>query len=55
LSTTKVFEFTPNEGTDLTSGSGVMGAIGLWVADKTVTGLTSYTLQGNLYVIVITT
>jgi len=50
-----VFEFTPNEGTNLAAATGVMGAIGLYVADKAVEGITSYTLQGNLYVIVITT
>jgi len=54
LSNSKVFEFTPNEATDLTTVSGVMGAIGQYVAGKTVEGITSYTMQGNLYVIVIT-
>jgi hypothetical protein len=49
-----VFEFTPNEATDLTTSGGVMGAIGIYIATKTVESITSYTMQGNLYVIVIT-
>jgi len=54
LSNSKVFEFTPNEATDLATSAGVMGAIGQYVATKTVEGITSYTMQGNLYVIVVT-
>ena len=56
MTDTKVFEFTPNEATEL--GAAVAGGVQKVLDDytngKAVEGVTSYTMQGNLYVVVIT-
>jgi len=53
----KVFEFTPDEAKEL--GASVTGGIQKVLDDytntKTVEGVTSYMLGGNLYVVVATT
>ena len=55
MSDTKVFEFTPNEACDLTGITGVQTQINAYTSTRTVESITSYTMQGNLYVIVVTT
>jgi len=56
LSDTKVFEFTPNEGceTGAAIADGVQKVLDDYTSLKTIEGITSYTLQGNLYVVVVT-
>lgn len=56
MSDTKVFEFTPNEGceTGATVAGGVQKVLDDYTSGKTVEGITSYTMQGNLYVVVVT-
>ena len=56
MSDTKVFEFTPNEGCETSAGSGdgVQKVLEDYSSLKTIEGITSYTLQGNLYVVVVT-
>ena len=53
----KVFEFTPDEATEL--GASVAGGVQKVLDDytngKTVEGITSYVMAGNLYVVVTTT
>ena len=56
MSDTKVFEFTPNEACE--TGAAVDGGVQKVLDDytnaKTVESITSYTMQGNLYVVVVT-
>tara|TARA_R100001510_G_scaffold57445_1_gene65547 strand:+ start:635 stop:793 length:159 start_codon:yes stop_codon:yes gene_type:complete len=51
-----VFEFNPDEGCE--TGAAVAGGVQKVLDDytngKTVEAITSYTLQGNLYVVVVT-
>ena len=56
MSDTKVFEFTPNEGceTGASVAGGVQKILDDYTIGKTVEGITSYTMQGNLYVVVVT-
>tara|TARA_R110002167_G_scaffold64299_5_gene181685 strand:+ start:1217 stop:1390 length:174 start_codon:yes stop_codon:yes gene_type:complete len=56
LSDTKVFEFTPNEAceTGATIAGGVQKVLDDYTNAKAVEGITSYTKQGNLYVVVVT-
>tara|TARA_R100000329_G_scaffold150204_2_gene142508 strand:- start:4183 stop:4356 length:174 start_codon:yes stop_codon:yes gene_type:complete len=53
----KVFEFTPDEATEL--GASVAGGVQKVLDDytngKAVEGITSYVMAGNLYVVVTTT
>ena len=57
MSDTKVFEFTPNEAceTDAAVAGGVQKVLDDYTSAKTVESITSYTMQGNLYVVVVTT
>ena len=56
MTDTKVFEFTPDEACE--TGAAVAGGVQKVLDDytnaKAVEGVTSYTMQGNLYVVVIT-
>jgi hypothetical protein len=56
LTDTKVFEFTPDEACE--TGAAVAGGVQKVLDDytngKAVEGVTSYTMQGNLYVVVVT-
>ena len=56
MSDTKVFEFTPDEGCEI--GAAVAGGVQKVLDDytntKTIEGVTSYLMQGNLYVVVVT-
>lgn len=56
MSDTKVFEFTPEQGceTGATVANGVQKVLDDYTSGKTVEGITSYTMQGNLYVVVVT-
>tara|TARA_R100000388_G_C7242096_1_gene162177 strand:- start:2303 stop:2476 length:174 start_codon:yes stop_codon:yes gene_type:complete len=56
LSDTKVFEFNPEEAceTGAAVAGGIQKVLDDYTASKTVEGVTSYTMQGNLYVVVIT-
>jgi len=56
LSNTKVFEFTPNEAceTGALVAGGVQKVLDDYTDSKTVESITSYTMQGNLYVVVVT-
>ncbi len=56
MSDTKVFEFTPNEAceTGATVADGVQKVLDDYTNGKTVEGVTSYSMQGNLYVVVVT-
>ena len=57
----KVFEFTPDEAAEI--GATVAGGIqkvlddyaGAGGTDRTIEGVTSYLMAGNLYVVVVTT
>mgnify|MGYP003108945507 len=56
MSDTKVFEFTPNEAceTGAAVAGGVQQVLDAYTQSKTVESITSYTMQGNLYVVVVT-
>ena len=56
MSDTKVFEVTPEQGceTGATVANGVQKVLDDYTSGKTVEGITSYTMQGNLYVVVVT-
>ena len=56
MSDTKVFEFTPNEGceTGALIAGGIQKVLDDYTNGKAVEGITSYTMQGNLYVVVVT-
>ena len=56
MSDTKVFEFTPNDAcvTGAAVAGGVQKVLDDYTNGKTVEGVTSYTMQGNLYVVVVT-
>lgn len=54
MATTKLFELTPDQGADIVSATGVGGVVGTYLVGKTLEGITSYIMQGNLYVIVVT-
>jgi len=56
LTDTKVFEFTPDEAceTGAAVAGGVQKVLDDYTNSKTVEGVTSYTMQGNLYVVVVT-
>lgn len=56
MTDTKVFEFTPEQSCE--TGAAVAGGVQKVLDDytngKAVEGITSYTMQGNLYVVVVT-
>lgn len=56
MSDTKVFEFTPEQGceTGAAVASGAQKVLDDYTNGKTVEAITSYILQGNLYVVVVT-
>jgi hypothetical protein len=56
LSDTKVFEFTPDQATETGAAvtAGVQKVLDDYSNGKTVESVTSYTMQGNLYVVVVT-
>ena len=56
MSDTKVFEFNPEEAceTGAAVAGGVQKVLDDYTASKTVESITSYTMQGNLYVVVVT-
>ena len=56
MTNTKVFEFTPDEAceTGAAVAGGVQKVLDDYTSGKTVEGVTSYTMQGNLYVVVVT-
>jgi len=56
LSDTKVFEFTPEQSceTGATVTGGVQKVLDDYTSGKTIEGVTSYLMQGNLYVVVVT-
>jgi len=55
LSDTKVFEFTPEQSCETsTAAGGVQKVLDDYTNNKTIEGITSYTMQGNLYVVVVT-
>jgi hypothetical protein len=56
LSDTKVFEFTPNEAceTGASVAGGVQKVLDDYTSGKAIEGVTSYIMQGNLYVVVVT-
>ena len=56
MSDTKVFEFTPNEAceTGASVAGGVQKVLDDYTNGKAIEGVTSYTMQGNLYVVVVT-
>ena len=56
MSDTKVFEFTPEQGCETGAAvvNGVQKVLDDYTSGKTVEGITSYTMQGNLYVVVVT-
>tara|TARA_R100000908_G_C3755882_1_gene150431 strand:- start:2299 stop:2451 length:153 start_codon:yes stop_codon:yes gene_type:complete len=49
-----VFEFTPEQACDTAGATGVQLVLDAHTSGKTVEGVTSYTMQGNLYVVVVT-
>ncbi len=53
----KVFEFTPDEATELGASvaGGVQKVLDDYTSGKAVEGITSYVMAGNLYVVVVTT
>jgi len=56
LSDTKVFEFNPDDAceTGVSVADGVQKVLDDYTSGKTVEGVTSYVMQGNLYVVVVT-
>jgi len=56
LSDTKVFEFNPDDAceTGASVADGVQKVLDDYTSGKTVEGVTSYVMQGNLYVVVVT-
>ena len=56
MSDTKVFEFNPEEAceTGAAVAGGIQKVLDYYTNGKTVEGVTSYTMQGNLYVVVVT-
>ena len=54
MSDTKVFEFNPEEACDTAGATGIELVLNAYTSTKTVESITSYTMQGNLYVIVVT-
>jgi hypothetical protein len=56
MTDTKVFEFTPEQACELGASvaAGVQKVLDDYTNGKTVEGVTSYTMQGNLYVVVVT-
>ena len=56
MSDTKVFEFNPDDGceTGAAVANGVQKVLDDYTNGKTVEAITSYTLQGNLYVVGVT-
>ena len=56
MTDTKIFQFTPEEAVEL--GASVAGGVQKVLDDytngKTVEGITSYLMLGNLYVVVVT-
>jgi len=56
LTDTKVFEFTPDQATEtgVTVAAGVQKVLDDYTNAKAVEGITSYLMQGNLYVVVVT-
>lgn len=57
MTDTKVFEFTPEQGceTGASVADGVQKVLDDYTNGKAVEAITSYILQGNLYVVVVTT
>ena len=60
MSDVKVFEFTPDEAIELgaTVAGGIQKVLDDYAgvsSDKTIEGITSYMIGGNLYVVVVTT
>ena len=56
MSDTKVFEFKPSDAkeTDAAVAGGVQKVLDDYTSGKTVEGITSYLMLGNLYVVVVT-
>ena len=56
MSDTKVFEFGPPNATETGAGvaDGVQKVLDDYTSGKTVEGITSYLMLGNLYVVVVT-
>ena len=56
MSDTKVFEFTPEQSceTGASVANGVQKVLDDYTNGKAIEGVTSYTMQGNLYVVVVT-
>jgi hypothetical protein len=56
LSDTKVFEFTPEQSceTGASVANGVQKVLDDYTNGKAIEGVTSYIMQGNLYVVVVT-
>ena len=57
MSDTKVFEFNPDDAceTGASVAGGVQKVLDDYTNGKAVEGITSYVMQGNLYVVVVTT
>jgi len=54
MADTKVYEFKPSEAIELTAAGGINAVLDAYTDSKTVQGITSYLMLGNLYVVVVT-
>ena len=57
MTDTKIFQFTPEEAveTGASVAGGIQKVLDDYTSGKTVEGVTSYLMLGNLYVVVVTT
>jgi len=57
MTNVKVFEFTPDQAAEIgaTVAGGIQKVLDDYTNGKTVEGVTSYLMAGNLYVVVVTT
>ena len=56
MTDTKIYEFTPSEAIELGASvaGGIQKVLDDYTSGKTVEGITSYIMLGNLYVVVVT-
>jgi len=56
MTDTKIFQFTPEEAveTGASVADGIQKVLDDYASGKTIQGITSYLMMGNLYVVVVT-